>query len=248
MPAAAVGLAAAVVGGGATIYGANRAATANKNAQSLATTVQANNINNAITQEQPYTAVGAQAAGDLSTQLNNLTAPVTMDQSQLSQTPGYQFTLDQGLKSLTNGMSAQGKAGLPGAPSGPEAKAELQYGTGLADKTYLDQWNIANQNKANAFNRLQSVAQLGQQATGNVTAIETSGANQIAKDAQNVGAINANQQGVDATAITNAANQFSNAYLNSNALQNATNPNNNQTFGKVAAAALPNNSPNYAPS
>jgi hypothetical protein len=237
MPAAAVGLAAAVVGGGATVYAANKAATANKNAQSLATTVQANNVNNAIKQEAPYTAVGSQAAGDLSTRLNDLTSPVTMDQSQLEATPGYQFTKDQGLKSLTNQYSASGKAGLPGAPSGPMDKAALEYGTGLANKTYLDQWNIANQNKANAFNRLQTVANLGQTATGNITGVESGAANNISKNAQNVGAINAAQYGVDATAITNAANQFSNAYLNSNALQNATNPKNNQTFPSTSTTS-----------
>lgn len=68
-------------------------------------------------------------------------------QQQLEQTPGYQFTLQQGLKAVNNSNSAVGW-GLSGAGQ----KGIAQYATGLADQTYQQQFNNALQGYQTNFN------------------------------------------------------------------------------------------------
>lgn len=97
---------------------------------------------------------------------NTLRTPFSFDPSQLENTPGYQFTLQQGLKSLNNQNSAQG-LGLSGA----QQKGLLQYATGLANQTYGDQYNRALQQFTTNYGlasdqagRLASLTGLGQNA------------------------------------------------------------------------------------
>lgn len=86
--------------------------------------------------------------------------------TNLAQTPGYQFALQQGLKSQQNSMSARG-LGLSGA----QQKAAAEYATGLADQTYNNQYNNAlstyntnYQTSANNVNNLLQLLQAGQNA------------------------------------------------------------------------------------
>ncbi len=77
--------------------------------------------------------------------LNNI-APQTPQQAAanaLSQTPGYQFALDQGLKATQNGFAAQGLAS-----SGAAMKGGAQFAEGLASQTYNQQLQnyLANYN------------------------------------------------------------------------------------------------------
>jgi hypothetical protein len=235
MPLGGVGVAAlgaGVLGAGATAYAANKAASTQKNAAALATQVQANNINRAIGQEAPYTALGSQAAGQLSSQLGDLTSPVTMTQAQLEQTPGYQFQLEQGLKSVQNSAAARGLGGNASSPGGPGIKGALAYSQGLANSTYLDQWNIANTNKQNAYNRLLQAATLGNTATQNITNVESGGTNQIAQNQVNAGAAGAGAAAATAQSISSGANQFANNYLLGSIYGNgAQNAKNNQAYG-----------------
>lgn len=62
-------------------------------------------------------------------------------QTALEQTPGYQFTLDQGLKSVQNSYAAQGLGS-----SGAALKGAASFATGLADQTYQQQLNNYLQN------------------------------------------------------------------------------------------------------
>lgn len=101
---------------------------------------------------------------------NTLRTPFSFDASQLENTPGYQFTLQQGLKSLNNQNSAQG-LGLSGA----QQKGLLQYATGLANQTYGDQYNRALQQFTTNYGlasdqagRLASLAGLGQNAAAGI--------------------------------------------------------------------------------
>jgi hypothetical protein len=64
--------------------------------------------------------------------------PFSFDPSNLQNTPGYQFTLNQGLKNTNNALSNQGLLG-----SGAQGKALAEYTTGLASNTYNQQLNNA---------------------------------------------------------------------------------------------------------
>lgn len=65
------------------------------------------------------------------------TAPTA---AEAAATPGYQFTLDQGLKAAQNSASARGLGS-----SGAALKGASTYASGLADSTYNDTFNRALQ-------------------------------------------------------------------------------------------------------
>lgn len=93
----------------------------------------------------------------------NFTAPTA---EQAAQTPGYQFTLDQGLKAVQNSAAARGLG-----TSGAALKGASSYATGLANSTYNDVFsralNTFNTNygsAANRVNRLNTLVGNGQNA------------------------------------------------------------------------------------
>jgi hypothetical protein len=126
-------------------------------------------------------------------------------------TPGYQFTLNQGLKSVQNSAAARGLG-----TSGAALKGASTYATGLADSTYNDVFNRALQtfqtnynSAAQRVNRLTGIVgsgqnaasglgALGAQTTGNIANTLTSGAN--ASAAGTIGSANAISNGLNGIA------------------------------------------------
>lgn len=121
----------------------------------------------------PYLDAGKTSVNQLMTDLGNGTfgpgsnpsfAAPTLDQAR--STPGYQFTLSQGLRGVDAGAAARG-----GALSGGAVKSEMGYASGLADSTYNDvfsrslagyQANLAKQ--AQEFSQLYAPVSLGENA------------------------------------------------------------------------------------
>jgi hypothetical protein len=210
-------LAGGLIGAGASKSAANTQSDAAKYSADL------QNQQWQKTQEnlQPFTDFGKNNIDSLQSLLNNpsLTQGFYADKfsaptaAQAQQTPGYQFTLNQGLKAAQNSAAARGLG-----TSGAALKGASTYATGLADSTYNDVFNRAlqsyntnfnsslsqyNTNQAtlgNQINRLSgavtmgqnSAAQtgsLGQQAATNQGNMLTSGANATASGA--VGGANA---------------------------------------------------------
>lgn len=94
---------------------------------------------------------------------NPLTAPLTKPfaptMEQLAQTPGYQFVLDQGLKSTQNSYAAQGLG-----QSGAALKGAANYAEGLAGTTYQSQFqNYLAQNQQ-IYGMLGGLSSLGENA------------------------------------------------------------------------------------
>jgi hypothetical protein len=92
----------------------------------------------------------------------------TLDQAKNN--PGYQFTLDEGLKAMQNSAAARG-----GLLSGATQKALNNYGQQSATQNYQNVYNnLLNQyqmgyqqfqgNQANTYNRLLGLSSQGQQA------------------------------------------------------------------------------------
>ena len=77
-------------------------------------------------------------------------APQPMTQAQLEATPGYQFNLSQGLKATQSAAAAKGLG-----VSGAALKGAATYATGLADSTYQNQFNNAQQIYSDLFNNAQ---------------------------------------------------------------------------------------------
>lgn len=116
----------ALVGAGATAYSASQAADAQTESADKATATQEKFFN--ITQEnlKPFMEGGQDAFKDLD----------NFDQAALEATPGYQFALKQGLKAVTNSLTAR-SLGISGAA----LKGAADFTVGLADQTYGAQFN-----------------------------------------------------------------------------------------------------------
>lgn len=85
----------------------------------------------------PYNQLGVNTLGPL----NQLTMGGPTALATLQQTPGYQFTLQQGLQGVENGYAAQGLG-----RSGAALKGAANYAEGLAGTTYQQIWqNMYNQ-------------------------------------------------------------------------------------------------------
>jgi hypothetical protein len=183
---------AGAVGAAATAYSANKAADAQKSAANTAANTSLSMYNTTRGDLSPYRDIGGVAANDLTARLDDLTAPIVMDQAELEKTPGYQFTLGQGLKATQNAAAARGLG-----VSGAALKGAATFATGLADNTYKTQFDIANTNKTNAFNRLKSLVDVGENA-GAQTGTAGTAAAKTAADAQ-IGAGNAQAAADNAT-------------------------------------------------
>ncbi len=107
----------------------------------------------------PYIAAGNAANTELQQQLPGLIAPINMNETTLQNTPGYQFNLTQGLKSVQNSAAARGLG-----VSGAALKGAASYATGLADSTYQNQFSNANTNRTFALNALTGQQSLGENA------------------------------------------------------------------------------------
>ena len=130
-----------------------------------------------------------------------------MTQAALEQTPGYQFDLAQGLKATQSAAAARGLG-----VSGASLKGAATYATGLADKTYQDQFNMQQQrfndllslntgqqgNLTNQFNRFNALAGMGESAAA--------GTGTIGASLANTSANYTNQAGLDQAAGTSGVN------------------------------------------
>ena len=250
MVAAAAIAGSAVIGAGASIYGSSKAAGAADKAAQL----QQQQYQQTRSDLQPYFGPGQAAVGNALTLAQSgptgggpdyvsqaaANIPPQMTQAQLEATPGYQFTLNQGLKSTQSANAAKGLG-----VSGAALKGAATYATGLADKTYLDQFNVAQQrfgdylnlntgqqgNLTNQFNRLNSVATLGENAAAQLGAQGTTAA---ANDAKYLNAAGLDTQ-AGLTNATNALTSGANNYLAYDAYQQRTNALNKPTTSGTPA-------------
>lgn len=151
----AVAGAAISVGGG--ILGHKSQAKANKKAQQAADQAYQRNQQNM----QPYLTAGNNAVGQMQ-QLNR------GDFSSFTQSPDYQFAMQQGLQGLDRSAAARGN--LYG---GGHSADVLNYASGLA-----------NQNYGNYYNRLAGLAGMGQNAAASLTGNNNGYAQNTAQNAQ----------------------------------------------------------------
>lgn len=227
--------------------------------------------------EAPYLALGTTGTTDLQSQLPSLTAgfdptaagvpaQFSFDGSQLADTPGYQFALQQGEQGIDRAAAASG--GINGGTQ----KALAQYDVGLADQNYNNAYsqqlgayntnygnayNTFESNQSNTFNRLYSLINSGQSAAGTIAQAGTGFANAAGNAA--VGSANAQAAGTVGTAnalssgLSGVGSSATNALLlqqllnggttNSTGVNTATN-----TTASQLGLATPVNNPYLTPS
>lgn len=192
MPDPVTAIAASSIGGGiANIIGGNSAAgdinAAAMQANGLITAQQAKALDTFMSmfnaskdKLDPFIQTGTDATQRLTAQIPDLTAPISMTQDQLEQTPGYKWLISQGMRGVTGSNVLRGL-------SGAQIKGATDFVKGLADTTYKTQFDIANTNKTNAFNRLFATAGAGNDAAKALLNASVSGGNAILGNSAIVG-------------------------------------------------------------
>lgn len=176
-------VAVAVVGASAIgAIGSNMAAGKQAAGQEEAAQTQAQMFNTIVGQEQPFLSAGKNATTTLNQLLGTsaatgpngtatgtnlpggyLTETFNPTQAQLESYPGYNFQLQTGKQAVEN-------ANTPGvgALSGAALKSLMSFNQGEAASNYQNYFNQFQTQQNNIFNRLSSIAQLGQNAAGNL--------------------------------------------------------------------------------
>lgn len=196
---------AAAIAGSALVgaYSANRAAKTQADAAQGAQDVQRNIFNRQVELQEPWRQAGINALGKL--QSGDIMG--YMD-------PSYQFRLSEGLKAMQRTAAARG-----GLLSGGALKEAQRYGQGLASTEY-----------GNAFNRLASLAGVGQAATNQLgSAAGTYGSN-VGNLMTSGAASRASGYVGGANALTGGLGQYLNYTQNQN-LMNALLNRGNPTYG-----------------
>jgi len=155
----------AVVGAGASIYGANKAAdTQSANAQRVAQ-MQQDQYQQTRSDLAPYRDVGKDASGRLTSRLSELTTPISVNPDDFQNSDYYKFLNKQGQKAVTNSAAFRGLGS-----SGAALKGATAFSKGLNSQEWINNFNMQNTNQTNAYSRLKALVDIGAGAatgTGN---------------------------------------------------------------------------------
>lgn len=135
--------------------------------------------------------------------------------------PGYQFRLSEGAKALERSAASKGMS-----LSGAQQQALSRYNQGFASNEYGNVYGRYNNDQTNQFNRLSSMAGLGQQANNSMANVGMNTANQIGSNQLGAGNANAAAWTAGTGALSNGLNSWNN-YNAWNSLNNGSqmNPN-----------------------
>lgn len=199
----------AIIGGVVQSSAASKAAKAQTDAAAAADATQLQMYNQNREDQAPYREQGYKSLA----QLGTATAPGgdfnrDFTLKDFNADPGYQFRLDQGRKQLEASAAARG-----GLLSGGTLKALDRYNQDFASNEYSNAYSRFNQDRTTRFNRLASLAgvgqtslqqtgQQGQQTANNIAETQLQAGNARAAGAIGVG-----------NAINNGVTTLGNFYL-----------------------------------
>jgi hypothetical protein len=196
MVAAAI-IGGAVVAGAATSYAGSEAAGATKSATNASINAQEQAQAKQQALNAPYAAIGTGGAIQQYQKLLGLgTGGTAGELTALQQTPGYQFTQQQGNQATVNQASSMG-LGL----SGNTLEGLSQYNTGLADNTYQ-----------NAVGNAQNAVTIGQNAAAGTGAgvLQTGAgvAGALTNEGNTIAGIDVNEAAGLTKALSGGASQY----------------------------------------
>jgi hypothetical protein len=202
--------AAAVIGGIAQGVSSSNAADAQTQAADQANATQLEMYNQTRKDLLPYSKGGR---SDFLAYNRLINSPAYINGPQLTEsalraTPGYQFTENQGLKSVQNSAAARGLG-----VSGAALKGAAAYSTGLANNTYQQNFQDMVTNQTNAANRLLSGASLGENAAAQTGNYATQTGANIGNNLIGAGNAIAGANIATGNAIAGGANSIGNLYL-----------------------------------
>lgn len=208
--------------------GAQKAAQTEANAQQQATAAEQQMFEEAQKTEAPYVQGGTQALSEIQGEQSGAipvpgqTGPLGAVPSltDMSQLPGYSFTLKQGLNATQNAAAAQGLG-----VSGVALKGASSYAEGLANTYYNNYLSNYWANQNNRYNQLYNLVNTGQAAAGQTATAATTTGGQIGNTITNTAAGQAAAQqsaaNLQAGGILGAGTGINNALL-ANALLGQT--------------------------
>jgi len=190
---AAAVIGSSVIGAGASIFGANKAAdTQSANAQRVAQ-MQQDQYQQTRKDLAPYRAIGEDAGSRLTSRLSELTTPISVNPDDFQNSDYYKFLTQQGQKAVTNSAAARGLGS-----SGAALKGATAFSKGLASQEWQNNFNMQQTNQKNAYDRLKALVDtgagaatgtgvLGEKAAYNAGTALTGGANAQAAAANATG-------------------------------------------------------------
>lgn len=210
----------AVIGGVMSSKAAGSAADAQIQSTNAANATQLEMFNQNRADQQPWREAGVTALGQLGAGTVNggdFNRDFTM--ADFTKDPGYEFRMQQGQRGLDSSAAARG-----GALSGGAIKASERYNQDYASGEYQNAYNRFNADRTARFNRLSSLAGVGQTATNQVGAQGAQVASSIAEN--QIGAGNARASGYigQGNAVSGAANTLGNFAMNSMYMNQGSNP------------------------
>lgn len=225
-------IATGIIGAGASIYGANKAADAQKAGIAASTAAQQKAFDEQKALQEPFRQGGLAAQNRMLTYLG--LAPggdsgLTVNQNDpnfgkyagdfgmadFEADPGYGFRLSEGQKALERSAAARG-----GLLSGSALKGATRFGQDMASQEYGNAYTRYQTNRRNQLDPLTGLIASGQGATNNVTNAAGTLGQGLAQGAAATGAANAGAYVGSTNALNNALSSGMNSYLGYNMMQN----------------------------
>ncbi|WP_421883306.1 hypothetical protein [Methylibium sp.] len=207
---AAAVIGSAVVGGVAS----SKAAKGQQQAANRASDTQLAMYDQTREDQTPFREAGTSAIGELGTLLGletgnpELARFNTLNRKfDFEADPGYQFRMDEGMRGVESSAAARG-----GALGGRALKELTRYGQGYASNEYGNAFNRYQTSQTNRFNRLASLAGIGQTSANTTGQIGTQVANNVAGNQLYAGDARASGYVGGANAISGATESLGTLY------------------------------------
>lgn len=220
MPAVAI-IGSSLVGAGASIFGASKAADAQTNAANAAIANQRDMYGQNKDILAPFVKGGAGAipgqealldpndsSGPLAA-LMKLLMPGSDQSATLAQTPGYEFAFGQGQRANNNALAARGLGGSGGAV----AKGATNFAAGTASQTWKDVVAALQNSFTSRAGAGQNLINSGEAAGGAIAGVGTNTANQISSSITGAGNASAAAANAIGTGVGGVAGSVPSAIL-----------------------------------
>lgn len=187
-------LGASLIGGAASIYGANKASSSQSKAAQQALAFQQGVYNEGKQNLSPWIGTG-QGANNLLSSFYGLGADPALGENALArfrESPDYKFAFQEGMGALEN--SAAAKGGLLG---GNQIRRTVEFGQGLASN-----------NLGNYLSRISGISQQGQNAASSLAGFGSNMGQQIGNSYGNLGQAQASGYVGMANGVNNSLNNL----------------------------------------
>lgn len=200
----------AVIGGVVASNSASKAAKAQQNAADKASATELEQYYQNREDMQPWREAGQGALKQLTAGTaagGDFNRDFTL--ADFVRDPGYDFRLQQGQQALDRSAAARG-----GALGGAAIKAAARYGQDYASGEYQNAYNRFNADRTQRFNRLASLAGVGQTATRDVAQQGAQVAANVGNNIMGAGNAQASSYVAQGNAIAGIGNTLGNFAMN----------------------------------